>query len=51
MDNSRQYYKNCGVVKVMACKDKCKKYKASKPFGMGRYESGQSRCTMCTLYI
>ena len=35
----------------MACKDKCVTYKASKPFGEGRYASGQSRCSMCVIYI
>jgi len=35
----------------MACKDKCLPYKASKPYGKGRYESGQSRCSMCDIFI
>lgn len=35
----------------MACNGKCGAFKATKPYGMGRYESGQSRCTECELYI
>ncbi len=29
----------------------CLRYKAKKPVGKGRYESGQSRCQICSLYI
>jgi hypothetical protein len=35
----------------MPCNDKCDRFKAKKPFGIGRYESGQSRCTICAIYI
>ena len=29
----------------------CTRYKAKKPTGMGRYESGQSRCQTCSIFI
>ncbi len=35
----------------MACKDKCESYRANKPFGKGRYEDGQSRCSMCDIFM
>ena len=31
--------------------EKCLRYKAKKPVGIGRYESGQSRCKKCAIYI
>ncbi len=37
----------------MACKGiECKRHKAGKPpKGMGRYESGQSRCQVCAIFM
>lgn len=29
----------------------CTRYKAKKPVGIGRYESGQSRCQTCEIFI
>lgn len=33
------------------CKGICPRYKATKPFGIGRYASGQKRCNPCEIYI
>lgn len=35
----------------MTCKGICPRYKAKKPFGMGRYEAGQRRCQVCEIFI
>jgi len=36
----------------MVCKGiECVKLKAKKPFNMGRYSSGQSRCQICEIYM
>lgn len=29
----------------------CTRYKAQKPIGAGRYQSGQRRCQICQIYI
>jgi hypothetical protein len=33
------------------CKNECKKYKASKPYGGSIYAEGQKRCQICTIFI
>ena len=35
----------------MGCKGICKRYKAQKPVGSGRYANGQKRCQICELFI
>ncbi|GFN39696.1 MAG: hypothetical protein YK1309IOTA_680009 [Marine Group I thaumarchaeote] len=35
----------------MTCKGICHRYKAHKPFGIGRYEVGQKRCKECSIFI
>ncbi len=36
----------------MVCKGiECIKIKAKKPYNMGRYSSGQSRCQICEIYM
>lgn len=35
----------------MTCKGICKRYKAHKPKGTGRYSSGQKRCQICEIFI
>ena len=36
---------------MTVCKGACHKYRATKEFGQTRYASGQSRCTLCDIYI
>jgi len=33
------------------CRDECKKFKALKPTGIGRYASGQKRCNYCMMFL
>ena len=33
------------------CIGQCKKYKALKPTGIGRYASGQKRCNYCVIFM
>jgi len=35
----------------MPCRGLCEKFKATKPKGIGRYFSGQKRCTTCDIFI
>ena len=35
----------------MTCKGICMRHRAEKPFGIGRYASGQKRCQGCDEYI
>ncbi len=37
----------------MVCKGGCQKYKVKKPSynGLGRYASGQKRCSLCAIYL
>ena len=35
----------------MGCKGICKRYKAQKQVGSGRYANGQKRCQICELFI
>ena len=34
----------------MVCKGICIRYKAHKPFGIGRYANGQKRCQVCNMF-
>ena len=36
---------------MTCCIGQCKKYKALKPTGIGRYASGQKRCNYCTIFL
>ncbi len=33
------------------CRGTCKKFRVTKPRGMGRYEAGQGHCQMCNMWI
>ena len=33
------------------CMGKCKKFKALKPYGIGRYAAGQKRCNSCEIFV
>ena len=33
------------------CNNKCSKYRASRPFGEGKYANGQKRCNSCNIFI
>ena len=35
----------------MVCKGTCIRHKAPKPFGSGRYATGQKRCQICEIFI
>ncbi len=35
----------------MTCNGQCHKYKAQKPFGIGRYTAGQKRCQNCEIFV
>ena len=35
----------------MTCKGKCEQYRATRPHGIGRYDSGQMRCQQCDLFL
>ena len=35
----------------MTCKGTCSRYRAKKPLNAGRYESGQSRCQVCGIFM
>ncbi len=39
------------MMEMTSCIEKCKKYKAPKPTGIGRYASGQKRCNYCVIFI
>jgi hypothetical protein len=36
---------------MTCCIGKCKKYKALKPTGIGRYAAGQKRCNYCVIFL
>ena len=36
---------------MTCCIGQCKKYKALKQIGIGRYASGQKRCNYCTIFM
>lgn len=35
----------------MTCKGNCERFRARKPLGMGRYETGQKLCRICSVFI
>ena len=35
----------------MICKGICIRHKAHKPYGSGRYATGQKRCQICEIFI
>ena len=35
----------------MVCKGICIRHKAHKPYGSGRYATGQKRCQICEIFI
>ena len=35
----------------MPCKGICQRHKAIKPTGRGRYDAGQKRCQICSIFI
>ena len=35
----------------MSCNGVCQRYKAKKPKGISRYESGQKRCNICGVFM
>ncbi len=36
---------------MAVCNDVCLKYKANRPKDIGRYESGQKRCSYCGIFM
>ena len=36
---------------MMACRGICIAYKAGKPYATTRYEKGQKRCSVCSMYM
>jgi len=35
----------------MVCKGICVRHRVEKPLGMGRYQMGQKRCSVCEIFL